>query len=78
VFDATATTTWPAWVRWSPIPDCHDFRTAYQSARTLVEAAATRLTELTAGNDRVFRERATMVIAAYLLASHCIAAASTR
>jgi hypothetical protein len=69
VFDATATTRWPARVRWSPIPDCRNVRTAYHRAHTLVEAAAARLTDLTAGNDRVFRERATMVIAAYLLAA---------
>ena len=69
VFDATATTRWPAQLRWSPISGCHDLRTAYQRAHTLVEAAAVNLTAVNSGNDRVFRERATMVIAAYLLAA---------
>ena len=35
----------------------------------MVEAAAVNLTEGNSGNDRVFRERATMVVAAYLLAA---------
>ena len=61
VFDTTGSVAWPAQVRWSPISGCDDIRTAYQRARTLVEAAAVNLTDLTSGNDRVFRERATMV-----------------
>ena len=69
VFDATATTSWPAQLRWSPISGCRDLRTAYQRAHTMVEAAAVHLTASNSGNDRVFRERATMVIAAYLLAA---------
>ena len=69
VFDTTGSVAWPAQVRWSPISGCHDIRTAHQRARTLVEAAAVNLTDLTSGNDRVFRERATMVVAAYLLAA---------
>jgi hypothetical protein len=69
VFDATATTSWPAQLRWSPIAGCRDLRTAYQRAHTMVEAAAVHLTASNSGNDRVFRERATMVVAAYLLAA---------
>ena len=69
VFDATGTTRWPAQLRWSPISGCDDWRSAYQRAHTMVEAAAVHLTEGNSGNDRVFRERATMVVAAYLLAA---------
>ena len=69
VFDATGTTRWPAQPRWSPISGCDDWRSAYQRAHTMVEAAAVNLTEGNSGNDRVFRERATMVVAAYLLAA---------
>jgi TraM recognition site of TraD and TraG len=68
-FDVTGTTRWPAQVQWSPIAGCHDLRRAYQRAHTMVEAAAVNLTEVNSGNDRVFRERATMVVAAYLLAA---------
>jgi type IV secretory pathway TraG/TraD family ATPase VirD4 len=69
VFDATGTAPWPAQVQWSPIAGCSDLRSAYQRAHTMVEAAAVNLTEGNSGNDRVFRERATMVVAAYLLAA---------
>jgi type IV secretory pathway TraG/TraD family ATPase VirD4 len=69
VVDATGSVAWPAPVRWSPISGCQDFRTAYHRAGILVEAAAVHLTDLTSGNDRVFRERARMVLAAYLLAA---------
>lgn len=69
VFDTTDSCAWPARPRWSPISGCDNLRTAYRRAHTMVEAAAVRLTDATAGNDRVFRERATMVIAAYLLAA---------
>lgn len=69
VFDATGSVPWPAQLRWSPISGCRDLRSAYQRAHTMVEAAAVHLTEANSGNDRVFRERATMVLAAYLLAA---------
>ena len=49
VFDTTGSVAWPAQVRWSPISGCHDIRTAYQRARTLVEAAAVNLTDADLG-----------------------------
>jgi hypothetical protein len=71
VYDATGTVAWPAKLRWSPITGCTDPATAYRRARAMVEAAAVTVESGTgsAGNDRVFRERATMVLSAYLLAA---------
>jgi type IV secretory pathway TraG/TraD family ATPase VirD4 len=72
VFDATGATTWPAQLRWSPIEGCTDVPTAYRRAHTMVEASAVAVEAGGgggAGNDRVFRERATFVLAAYLLAA---------
>ncbi|HEY1971122.1 MAG TPA: TraM recognition domain-containing protein, partial [Pseudonocardia sp.] len=70
VYDATGTVTWPARLRWSPISGCTDPTTAFRRARAMVEAAAVSVeTGGNAGNDRVFRERATMVLGAYLLAA---------
>lgn len=69
VFDVTGSTGWPAQVQWSPISGCRDWRTAFARAQTMVEAAAVNLNESNSGNDRVFRGRATMVVAAYLLAA---------
>lgn len=68
VFDATGTVSWPAKLRWSPITGCQDQATAYRRAHTMVEASAVGLAS-TGGNDKVFRERATFVLAAYLLAA---------
>lgn len=68
VFDTTGHVTWPAQVHWSPVAGCGDFTTARRRAETLVEAAAVGM-ENTGGNDKVFRERAKMVIQAYLLAA---------
>lgn len=68
VFDATGTVPWPARLRWSPIDGCEDLSTAYRRAHTMVEAAAVNLANV-GGNDKVFRERATFVLAAYLLAA---------
>ncbi|WP_406690523.1 TraM recognition domain-containing protein [Saccharopolyspora sp. ID03-671] len=68
VFDTTGHVTWPAQVHWSPVTGCGDFTTARRRAETLVEAAAVGM-ENTGGNDKVFRERAKMVIQAYLLAA---------
>jgi len=68
VFDATGQVRWPARLRWSPITGCTDWATAYRRARTMVEAAAVSLVNV-AGNDKVFRERATFVLGAYLLAA---------
>lgn len=74
VFDATGSVEWPARVAWNPIDGCTDLGTAYRRARTMVEAAAVGLVGEAAGNDKVFRERATFVLATYLIA----AAASRR
>jgi hypothetical protein len=72
VYDATGTVNWPAQLRWSPTTGCHDPATAYRRARAMVEASAVTVEaggNGGAGNDRVFRERATMVLSAYLLAA---------
>jgi type IV secretory pathway TraG/TraD family ATPase VirD4 len=72
VFDATGTVPWPAQLRWSPITGCEDLATAYRRAHTMVEAAAVAVEAGGgggAGNDKVFRERAVFVLAAYLLAA---------
>jgi type IV secretory pathway TraG/TraD family ATPase VirD4 len=69
VFDATGSVEWPARVAWSPVDGCTDMGTAYRRAHTMVEAAAVGLIGESAGNDKVFRERATFVFAAYLLAA---------
>jgi len=70
VYDATGTVGWPAQLRWSPITGCTDPAVAYRRARAMVEASAVTVEaggHGGAGNDRVFRERATMVLSAYLL-----------
>ncbi|WP_214364587.1 type IV secretory system conjugative DNA transfer family protein [Pseudonocardia sp. H11422] len=72
VYDATGATAWPARLRWSPIAGCTDLATAYRRAHTMVEASAVAVEAgggAGAGNDKVFRERATFVLAAYLLAA---------
>jgi type IV secretory pathway TraG/TraD family ATPase VirD4 len=68
-FDATGQVAWPARVAWDPVEGCSDLPTAYRRAHTMVEAAAVGLVGESAGNDKVFRERATFVLAAYLLAA---------
>lgn len=68
VFDATGQVRWPARLRWSPITGCTDWATAYRRAHTMVEASAVGLANV-GGNDKVFRERATFVLGAYLLAA---------
>lgn len=71
VFDTTGQAGWPAQLRWSPIDGCTDLETAYRRAHTMVEAAAVAVEAGGGGvgNDRVFRERAAFVLAAYLLAA---------
>ncbi|MCE0764124.1 TraM recognition domain-containing protein [Pseudonocardia kujensis] len=72
VFDATGTTAWPAQLRWSPIQGCHNYATAERRAHTMVEASAVAVEAgggAGAGNDRVFRERAKVVLTAYLHAA---------
>lgn len=72
VFDATGTVQWPAKLRWSPVAGCERFEVAERRARTMVEASAVFVESsggTGAGNDRVFRERAVGVLAAYLVAA---------
>lgn len=72
VFDATGTVQWPAKLRWSPTAGCERFEVAERRARTMVEASAVFVESsggMGAGNDRVFRERAVGVLAAYLVAA---------
>ncbi|MBC3189533.1 TraM recognition domain-containing protein [Pseudonocardia sp. C8] len=72
VFDATGRLAWPAPLRWSLIEGCEDQQEANRRAFTLVEAAAVRVEAGgagSAGNDRVFRERAVVVLTAYLVAA---------
>jgi hypothetical protein len=72
VYDATGTVQWPAQLRWSPIIGCHDPATAYRRARAMVEASAVTVESGGgggAGNDRIFRDRATMVLSAYFVAA---------
>ncbi|TVT61955.1 type IV secretory system conjugative DNA transfer family protein [Amycolatopsis rhizosphaerae] len=68
VYDATGTVPWPAQLYWSPIDGCQDTDVAYRRAHTMVEAASVGLAHVT-GNDKVFRDRAKMVIQAYFLAA---------
>lgn len=68
VFDTTGEVQWPAQVRYSPITGCQDFNSARRRAETLVDAAAVGLQNV-GGNDKVFRERAKMVIQCYLIAA---------
>lgn len=72
VYDATGRLRWPAPLRWSLIEGCQDQQEASRRAYTLVEAAALRVEAGGgggAGNDRVFRERAVVVLTAYLVAA---------
>ncbi|WP_344022040.1 type IV secretory system conjugative DNA transfer family protein [Pseudonocardia kongjuensis] len=72
VYDATGRLRWPAPLRWSLIDGCQDQQEASRRAYTLVEAAALRVEAGGgggAGNDRVFRERAVVVLTAYLVAA---------
>lgn len=68
VYDATGAVSWPAKLRWSPIQDCDDTTVAYRRAHTMVEAASVDLAGVT-GNDKVFRDRAKIVLQSYFLAA---------
>lgn len=68
VYDATDAVAWPAKLRWSPIQGCEDTTVAYRRAHTMVEAASVGLAGVT-GNDKVFRDRAKIVLQSYLLAA---------
>lgn len=72
VCDITGRIRWPAPFAWSPISGCTDQQEAARRAYILVEAAAVRVeagAPGSSGNDRVFRERATVVLTAYLMAA---------
>lgn len=72
VYDATGRLQWQCPLRWSLIDGCDDQQEAARRAYTLVEAAALRVEAGGAGgagNDRVFRERAVVVLTAYLAAA---------
>lgn len=68
-FDATGTVGWPGQVRWSPITGCDNFEYAMNRAQTLVDAASVHLSDVSGGNEKTFRQRAVMVLQAYLMAA---------
>jgi type IV secretory pathway TraG/TraD family ATPase VirD4 len=68
VADVTGAVHWPAQVRWPPMQGCEDTTVAYQRANTMVEAASVGLHSV-GGNDKVFRDRAKVVLQAYFLAA---------
>jgi type IV secretory pathway TraG/TraD family ATPase VirD4 len=68
VYDATDSVRWPAKLRWSPVAGCTDPSVAFRRAHTMVEAASVGLRDVT-GNDKVFRDRAKIVLQAYFLAA---------
>ncbi len=68
VFDTTGAVAWPAQVRWLPYEGCEDPNLAYRRAAPWVDASATGLDSV-GGNDKVFRDRAKIVLQAYFLAA---------
>lgn len=68
VADAIGSVPWPARLRWSPVDGCEQPEVALRRADTLVEASAVGIARV-AGNDKIFRERAKIVLQAYLLAA---------
>lgn len=70
VLDLTGQLHWPARPRWSPVADCTDLTVATARAHSLVGAAAAQV-EAGGGDglDRVFQQRAEMVMAAYFVAA---------
>lgn len=68
VVDVTGSVSWPAIAQWWPMQGCVDIQTAYRRASTMVEASATGLAGV-GGNDKVFRERAKVVLQSYFLAA---------
>ncbi|WNV83157.1 TraM recognition domain-containing protein [Umezawaea sp. Da 62-37] len=68
VADITGAVPWPAQVQWSPVQGCQDTTVAYRRAHTMVEAASVSLAGV-GGNDKVFRDRAKVVLQAYFLAA---------
>ncbi|TDD37782.1 type IV secretory system conjugative DNA transfer family protein [Saccharopolyspora elongata] len=68
VFDVTGSVRWPAKLRWSPVAGCTDPDVAWRRAEAMVGASSTDLQGVS-GNDKVFRNRAKVVLQAYLLAA---------
>lgn len=68
VADVTGAVPWPAQVQWSPVQGCQDIAVAFRRAHTMVEAASVGLAGV-GGNDKVFRDRAKVVLQAYFLAA---------
>lgn len=68
IADATGTVSWPAKVRWWPMQGCQDLQVAYRRAHTMVEAASVGMDGV-GGNDKVFRDRAKVVLQSYFLAA---------
>ncbi|MCP2242506.1 type IV secretory system conjugative DNA transfer family protein [Lentzea aerocolonigenes] len=68
LIDLTGTVAWPARVHWWPMQGCDDTTVAYRRSHTMVEAASVGLTGV-GGNDKVFRDRAKVVLQAYFLAA---------
>jgi type IV secretory pathway TraG/TraD family ATPase VirD4 len=66
--DLTGTVPWPARARFWPMQGCDDTAVAYRRAHTMVEAASVGLKEV-GGNDKIFRDRAKVVLQAYFLAA---------
>lgn len=68
VADVTGAVPWPAQVQWWPMQGCEDTTVAYRRANTMVEAASVGLATV-GGNDKVFRDRAKVVLQAYFIAA---------
>lgn len=68
VADVTGAVHWPALVQWLPMQGCEDTTVAFRRAHTMVEAASVGLTTV-GGNDKVFRDRAKVVLQAYFIAA---------
>ncbi|GAA2678800.1 MULTISPECIES: type IV secretory system conjugative DNA transfer family protein [Actinosynnema] len=68
IADVTGAVPWPAQVQWWPAQGCEDIAVAYRRAHTMVEAASVGLAGV-GGNDKVFRDRAKVVLQAYFLAA---------
>ncbi|WP_370973833.1 type IV secretory system conjugative DNA transfer family protein [Amycolatopsis sp. cg9] len=68
VADVTGAVPWPAQVQWLPMQGCEDTTVAFRRAHTMVEAASVGLAGV-GGNDKVFRDRAKVVLQAYFIAA---------
>ncbi|MGW4527891.1 type IV secretory system conjugative DNA transfer family protein [Amycolatopsis sp. NPDC004378] len=68
VADVTGAVPWPAQVQWLPMQGCEDTTVAFRRAHTMVEAASVGLSTV-GGNDKVFRDRAKVVLQSYFIAA---------